>query len=255
MRGGQQSSPGRTDPVVRETGDPLRSDFEYRVAVIASCLANASIADLDEAVVDGLSQVVDVLELDWSAVWRIVPPGGELIRTHVWTQPGSPGLDQLSAATLTPRQCAQIRRNQPVWDHAARCDPFDPARNAPWSARIPARAIVPMSLGGHVTGAIAFGSFQPSTRWSPALRDRLVLIAAILSQAMGRAPQDRQPGLALHDVERAHIRRVLERTGWRIRGAGGAAELLALKPTTLESRMGKLGIHRPMRAADPPPAG
>jgi formate hydrogenlyase transcriptional activator len=46
------------------------------------------------------------------------------------------------------------------------------------------------------------------------------------------------------EVERNHIQRVLERTGWRIRGHGGAAETLALKPTTLESRMRKLGIFR-----------
>jgi formate hydrogenlyase transcriptional activator len=45
-------------------------------------------------------------------------------------------------------------------------------------------------------------------------------------------------------VERNHIHRVLERTGWRIRGHGGAAETLDLKPTTLESRMRKLGIVR-----------
>jgi formate hydrogenlyase transcriptional activator len=46
------------------------------------------------------------------------------------------------------------------------------------------------------------------------------------------------------EVERNHIHRVLERTGWRIRGHGGAAETLALKPTTLESRMRRLGIFR-----------
>lgn len=54
------------------------------------------------------------------------------------------------------------------------------------------------------------------------------------------------PGLApLAEVERGHIVRVLEATGWRIRGRGGAAELLGLKPSTLESRMLKLGIRRP----------
>jgi formate hydrogenlyase transcriptional activator len=46
------------------------------------------------------------------------------------------------------------------------------------------------------------------------------------------------------EVERNHIQRVLERTGWRIRGHGGAAETLDLKPTTLESRMRRLGIFR-----------
>jgi transcriptional regulator with GAF, ATPase, and Fis domain len=49
----------------------------------------------------------------------------------------------------------------------------------------------------------------------------------------------------LVDVEREHIRGVLESTRWRIRGAGGAADRLALKPTTLETRMAKLGIRRP----------
>jgi PAS domain S-box-containing protein len=52
------------------------------------------------------------------------------------------------------------------------------------------------------------------------------------------------PRLTLNQVDREHICRVLELAGWRIRGKGGAAELLGLKPTTLESRMAKLGIHR-----------
>jgi len=49
----------------------------------------------------------------------------------------------------------------------------------------------------------------------------------------------------LADAEREHIRTVLERTGWRIRGHGGAAELLGVKPSTLEGRMAKLELRRP----------
>ena len=53
------------------------------------------------------------------------------------------------------------------------------------------------------------------------------------------------PRLAtLSEVEREHIQRVLESTDGRIRGAGGAAEILGLPPTTLESRMAKLGLRR-----------
>ena len=36
--------------------------------------------------------------------------------------------------------------------------------------------------------------------------------------------------------------------GWRIRGAGGAADQLGLKPTTLETRMARLGLVRPKHA-------
>jgi DNA-binding NtrC family response regulator len=51
--------------------------------------------------------------------------------------------------------------------------------------------------------------------------------------------------LRLEDVEREHIRTILERSRWRIRGAGGAADQLGLRPTTLETRMAKLGLARP----------
>jgi len=53
----------------------------------------------------------------------------------------------------------------------------------------------------------------------------------------------------LADVEREHLRTVLESTGWRIRGVDGAARRLGLKPTTLEGRLSKLGLKRPQPAA------
>jgi len=48
----------------------------------------------------------------------------------------------------------------------------------------------------------------------------------------------------LDDVQRAHIERVLTITGGRLYGKGGAAERLGLKPSTLQSRMQKLGVRR-----------
>ena len=48
----------------------------------------------------------------------------------------------------------------------------------------------------------------------------------------------------LADRERAHILATLQHTNGRIRGVRGAAELLDIKPTTLEARMKKLGIKK-----------
>ncbi len=48
----------------------------------------------------------------------------------------------------------------------------------------------------------------------------------------------------LFEVEKKHILDTLEMTGWKIRGAQGAAQALGLNPTTLEARMKKLGILR-----------
>jgi transcriptional regulator with GAF, ATPase, and Fis domain len=45
--------------------------------------------------------------------------------------------------------------------------------------------------------------------------------------------------------ERDNLIAVLECAGWKIKGVNGAAELLGLKPTTLLSRMKKMGLKRP----------
>jgi transcriptional regulator with GAF, ATPase, and Fis domain len=49
----------------------------------------------------------------------------------------------------------------------------------------------------------------------------------------------------LEEFEKNHIIDILSMTGWKVRGKNGAAELLRLKPSTLESKMQKLGIKRP----------
>ena len=52
----------------------------------------------------------------------------------------------------------------------------------------------------------------------------------------------------LVSAERRHIENALRRCGWRINGAGNAAERLGLHPNTLRFRMKKLGIRRPSDA-------
>jgi len=49
---------------------------------------------------------------------------------------------------------------------------------------------------------------------------------------------------SLEELERGHIAAVLEKTGWRIGGEGGVAEVLGVKRTTLYAKMKKLGIKR-----------
>jgi len=50
----------------------------------------------------------------------------------------------------------------------------------------------------------------------------------------------------LEEAERQHILRALKQTQWRIAGPKGAALLLGMKRTTLQARMRKLGIRRPV---------
>jgi transcriptional regulator with GAF, ATPase, and Fis domain len=49
--------------------------------------------------------------------------------------------------------------------------------------------------------------------------------------------------MALEEMEKNHIRQVLATTGGRVKGSGGAAQILRINPSTLFSRMRKLGIR------------
>jgi formate hydrogenlyase transcriptional activator len=64
------------------------------------------------------------------------------------------------------------------------------------------------------------------------------------------APTRRTPDRR-DENEREHILRILERCRWRINGEGNAAVVLGLEPSTLRSRMQKLGIRRPTRPPVP----
>ncbi|RMG07776.1 MAG: AAA family ATPase [Planctomycetota bacterium] len=82
--------------------------------------------------------------------------------------------------------------------------------------------------------------------------ERAVILSdgPVLSIEEGLPQQRREEteteGLAtLAENERRHLLRVLERTGWRIKGKGGAAQLLGLPPSTLTSKLKKHGLHRP----------
>jgi len=49
----------------------------------------------------------------------------------------------------------------------------------------------------------------------------------------------------LEDLEREHILRALEDLNWRVDGPKGVARVLGINPSTLRTRMGKLGINKP----------
>jgi formate hydrogenlyase transcriptional activator len=70
------------------------------------------------------------------------------------------------------------------------------------------------------------------------------LIVTSGSQLNLRLPDPRESTIlpTLKGMERQHILGTLEKTNWRIKGTGGAAEQLGLNPSTLYTTMRRLGI-------------
>jgi len=60
-------------------------------------------------------------------------------------------------------------------------------------------------------------------------------------------PSESQEVSELKNIEREHLLNVLKKTNWRVAGQGGAAEVLGLKRTTLQSLMKRLGVKRPSK--------
>ncbi|MGW8187908.1 MAG: sigma 54-interacting transcriptional regulator, partial [Desulfobacterales bacterium] len=71
---------------------------------------------------------------------------------------------------------------------------------------------------------------------------RLVLADDLAGPAPNQPPPQLQ---SLQETEKDYILQVLEQTNWRIDGARGAALILDMNPSTLRSRMRKLGIQKP----------
>jgi PAS domain S-box-containing protein len=90
-----------------------------------------------------------------------------------------------------------------------------------------------------------------SYSWPGNIRElrNIIEYAAIISpvnELKVRLPESDSDRLShrttLREVEISHIEDILRQTGWRIKGAGGAAQILGMNPATLYSRMKKLGI-------------
>ena len=68
--------------------------------------------------------------------------------------------------------------------------------------------------------------------------------ASAFPQAAARSTVPSSPSRTLNTTIADHIRQTLAETGGRVAGPGGAAELLKVNPSTLRSKMKKLGIKK-----------
>ncbi len=128
--------------------------------------------------------------------------------------------------------------------------------------RVRGFAALPLLFRDELLGVLAAFSRR---EWADADAAGLLLAARLAANTLaaaraferaalpGGAAHVREPAPAadhlrpIAAIERDAIVRVLEHTGWKVSGPRGAAAVLGLPPSTLASRMLKLGIRRPPR--------
>jgi formate hydrogenlyase transcriptional activator len=111
------------------------------------------------------------------------------------------------------------------------------------------------TLGKHVDAvpqstmdALMLYSWPGNVREFRNVIERALIVATdskLRVEIPNRANSKAAPSSTLVELERKYFLSILDKTGWRVRGRNGAAEIIGLKPTTLASRMAKLGIRRP----------
>jgi PAS domain S-box-containing protein len=101
--------------------------------------------------------------------------------------------------------------------------------------------VVVLSQGGTLEMAPGFGpSVEPTSVAETKIKGQSHTVSGDSAQ-----PPDRHRKVSLEEVERRHIETVLAQTNWMVEGERGAAKILNLSPSTLRSRMQKLGVRRP----------
>lgn len=133
-----------------------------------------------------------------------------------------------------------IRELQNVIERAILLSPAETLELGPEFALAPDALAAPPSPPAGLAVAQAA---SVSSRLPPPVAVESGVAAAPVANGAGPA--------SLAQVERRHIEAVLGQTNWMIEGERGAARLLNLNPSTLRSRMQKLGIKRPAQAAPP----
>ncbi len=108
------------------------------------------------------------------------------------------------------------------------------APTAPAAARVPSPAESPAPTSHHAAPPSAASAVSAASA-AP---------ASGAQTASAPAPAASPADETLDGAERAHILRVLGACGWKVKGPGNAADRLGVPPSTLRSRMQKLGITR-----------
>src|SRR5262245_33236381 len=199
-----RSGPSGTHPETHQEGD-IKSDvaerlrFEAPVIDPAAGLVNLKSERVDQAIEDCLRRIVEALGLDRSTLAQ--RSGDDLVVTHSWAVPGQVPFPKVFARADLPWMFAQLTAGASVVFSRPDDLPAEAAIEKATARRVGPRSNVtmPLTAGGEIIGALAFGSMRTERTWPPTVLGRLGSVSHMVAGVLERRDADRQ--LRVRDQE------------------------------------------------------
>ena len=207
-----------------------RLAFEGHAVQVAARFVNVPADKMDDAITESLREIVLALDLDRGGLWQFAESDGSLRYTHAWTRPEFRALPpDVNATEMFPWLVSKVRANEAVWTARVGDVPAALDRENMKKMGSRASAVIPLTHNDRVVGALSFGSLRHEVAWSPEIRERMLLLAAVFAQALARKHNREQLNRALADVERLRVQLARENVQLRdeVRNLRGPSYLAA----------------------------
>ena len=229
-------------------------DTSHRLQELLADLAvrlinQPAVGDPSDEIERAQRRLCDLLGFDRSTLWYLTGPDGETLRLRRIVQPETAPVppQQMNATEHFPYLVEQIQAGAPVLVARLADLPAAAEQDRKWLAHYQAKstAVFPLRAGGRVFAAITFATVYAERAWTPALVQRLELVAQVFAAALARSDANealREVTVRLinaQEKERARLARELhDGMSQQLAVLAVELQLLGLRPpaTTAEMR-------------------
>jgi C4-dicarboxylate-specific signal transduction histidine kinase len=183
-----------------------RLTFERLLADLSARFANASGDQVEREIESALKQLLEFLDFDRGAIGRFNADGWYSILCSVGTERAEP-FPRGPVPSYLSWYFGQLRADKIVSVRSIDDLPPEAIGEIEYYQRSGMRSslAIPLRVGGHVVGAIAFSAFRPTREWPEDLIVRLKIIGEAIAQALVR--KHSEAALRAREAETARLMR------------------------------------------------
>ena len=174
--------------------------FESLVIDLAAGFINVDPGRVYLVIEECLRRIVEALGLDRSTLFQ--RSGEDLVVTHSWAAPGFDPFPKVWGRDQLPWCYARVMSGERVVFSRIDDLPEEAAADKALMRRVGpvSNASVPLVVGDHVLGVLAFGSMRTERSWSPTVLERLHSVAHVVAGVLARKHADKLLRAALAEV-------------------------------------------------------